>query len=422
MIRLRRGIEEVYKTIGYQKKEDEAEYIYSPYLLFLDVPEGKVIYNTLTREVVLSQDTEEERDYLISRWYMLPEWFQPKALVKMFWQSYDATHPRRRYGPIQLYTILPTTKCNAHCPYCFECRQKKRSMNTKTAKDTVEFIKKHSAQRFHIKWFGGEPLCNTKAMDIIANSLSEKDWASSIITNGYLIDKYADKLKLWRLKWAQITFDGTEDTYNRVKNIKGAESAFLNVLNNIDILLENDVDVTVRLNLSTDNADELSELIDLLKERFGKSIHINVAALYEGEGETPLSLSDEQKKSVLSEQMKLYRKLFDDGLYSPAFPGLKRTHCMADNGRSCVILPDGNLSLCEHHTDDEIYSNIYGAENNKEILLSWQKRTPETEECSFCPLYPQCILLKNCPVEKCDRELKEFKAKLAMERLYKNKK
>ena len=79
MIRLRRGIEEVYKTIGYQKKEDEEEYIYSPYLLFLDVPEGKVIYNTLTREAVLSQDTEEERDYLISRWYMLPEWFQPKS-------------------------------------------------------------------------------------------------------------------------------------------------------------------------------------------------------------------------------------------------------------------------------------------------------------------------------------------------------
>lgn len=415
MIRLHKGIEEIFKTVGYQAQDDGTEYVYSPYLLFWDAPDGKVIYNTFTREVVLSQNYDSERDYLISRWFLLPKDFQPKALVKMFWQSYNTRYPRRRYGPIQLYTILPTTECNAHCPYCYECRAQKKTMTQETAKDVVEYIKSHSAQKFHIKWFGGEPLCNAKAMDIIANGLADENWESSIITNGYLIDKHADKLGLWRLKRAQITIDGLEATYNNVKGIKGAESAFLRVLDNIEILLDNGVSVSVRLNLSADNADELSELVDLLHERYRTGIQVNVAALYEGEGETPLKLSKKQRGAILASEMELYRKLFDLRLYKPSFPGLMRTHCMADNGRSCVILPDGNLSLCEHHTDDEIYSNIYGAANNKEILLSWQKRKRDEPECAECPLYPQCISLKKCPVTRCERELKCFKAMLIME-------
>ena len=291
-------------------------------------------------------------------------------------------------------------------------------MTPETALDVVEYIKARSATRFHIKWFGGEPLCNTPAMDTISTGLSDNDWSSSIITNGYLIDRCVDKLSLWRLERAQITLDGMEDTYNMVKGIKGAGSAFLRVLNNIEILLKNKVSVTIRLNLSTDNADELSELIDLLYARFGTAIRVNVAALYDGQGEDPIVLSEAQKKAVLNRQMDLYRKLYEKGLYSPGFQGIMRTHCMADNGRSCVVLPDGNLSLCEHHTDDEFYSNIYGAAHDKEVLLSWQKRNPEKEDCAGCPVYPQCISLKKCPVERCDRELKEFKAKIAMERIY----
>ena len=76
----------------------------------------------------------------------------------------------------------------------------------------------------NITWFGGEPLLNVEIINYICEKLVENNikFISSIITNGYLFN---DKLVTmaghkWNLSHAQISLDGTEPEYNRIKNYK----------------------------------------------------------------------------------------------------------------------------------------------------------------------------------------------------------
>lgn len=68
----------------------------------------------------------------------------------------------------------------------------------------------------------------------------------------------------------QITLDGLEDTYNRVKAYvrKDDQSPFYVILGNIEVLLQQGIHVKIRMNLDEYNVDELFALADLLLERF----------------------------------------------------------------------------------------------------------------------------------------------------------
>ena len=82
-------------------------------------------------------------------------------------------------------------------------------------------------------------------------------------------------------------------------------------------------------------------------------------------------------------------------------------HCMADDRKSVVITPEGNLTVCEHHIDDEIIGNIYDSELNQDILNNWSEQY-YIDECNTCKLYPKCTLLKKCISMKCTEEYRNY--------------
>ena len=91
------------------------------------------------------------------------------------------------------FIIFTTTKCNAHCTYCYEEGIMAMTMIRKTAEDVAEYIMSHSNRdnEVRIRWFGGEPLMNTEAIRTIADRLNEEgvDFTSEIFTNGDLLPK-----------------------------------------------------------------------------------------------------------------------------------------------------------------------------------------------------------------------------------------
>lgn len=98
-------------------------------------------------------------------------------------------------------------------------------------------------------------------IDQICSELREKGipFSSTMISNGYLFD--ADMISRakaeWKLTFVQITLDGTEETYNRVKAYVGVkDNPFRRVINNINELLRSDIDVSIRLNVDRYNADD----------------------------------------------------------------------------------------------------------------------------------------------------------------------
>jgi hypothetical protein len=122
-------------------------------------------------------------------------------------------------------------------------------MSLETADAAADFIRRRSkGQPVRIEWFGGEPLYNLPVIDRICERLDESgvDFFSIIITNGYLFDDamVQKAVKLWKLKAAQITLDGTEAVYNRTKAfIYPGVNAYQTVKANIGRLLDAGINV-----------------------------------------------------------------------------------------------------------------------------------------------------------------------------------
>lgn len=208
---------------------------------------------------------------------------------------------------VDSFVILPTTACNARCFYCYEAGAWVINMDCDTAEATADYIINVSnGKDVTLQWFGGEPLCNTGAINRITDRLAENGIAykSTMTTNGYLFDGALIKTAVdkWKLKSVQITLDGLAETYNKVKSFKnGDENAFDRVINNINLVTEAGINVKIRLSMDFHNSEELFALAEYLKKQL-KNIHkvcLYVTPLYENVGFEKTSHNAGERKNYL---------------------------------------------------------------------------------------------------------------------------
>ena len=215
----------VEQIVGRQKRTDGQSYRLMTYVVQQPVDDGVLLYNTLTCSLVLLTPDEAAditaQQELIDRWFLVPQEHDDQKLCRQVRQMAALLKPAAK--AITGYTILTTTGCNARCFYCYEKGTKPVTMTAETVDKVVRYIVKHRGdEKVKISWFGGEPLVNAKVIDQICTELREQGvpFRSTMISNGYLFD--ADKVQrakdLWQLRSVQITLDGTEQTYNRVKD------------------------------------------------------------------------------------------------------------------------------------------------------------------------------------------------------------
>ena len=395
-----------------------------------EIEEGKLLFNSLTKELLLLEDGEYPIEYLFNHRFLVPIEHDDIKFVDEIRNLTKMLFPIRG---INSYTILTTTDCNARCFYCYEKGIEKISMDKSTALDVVDYIIAHKEKDkdVHLAWFGGEPLYNIDAINIITNKLKEKgiNYTSSMISNGYLMDEETSKVakENWNLKRIQITLDGTHDIYNRRKAYIYSDDAFNRVINNIHHLLDREIRVTIRLNLDDRNYEDLKELIYYLTKEFNGNKYLNVYShlifqTYWDNSEGRIKeLYDKQNKIseyIYANKLARIKKLEDKP---------KINHCMADSGKSVVILPDGKLHMCEHINENETFGTIYDDKGYKEAHKLWCERYPIIEECKNCKLYATCIKLKHCPnaKETCleiERQIKINDIYKSMQKEYKNSK
>ena len=236
-------------------------------------------------------------------------------------------------------------------------------------------------------------------------------------SNGFLLD--AETVKeahdLWNLKNVQITIDGTEQTYNRVKAFiyKGV-NAYETVMQNIGHLLAADIAVSIRMNIDMHNADDLERLAEELHERFKDDKHLSayLHLLFEDNAKRVGACNDD-KRRLLMEKMRLIEdKLEGWGLFRchTYEPMIKTGYCMADNDGSVVIQPDGYITKCEHYTDSHHVGHISQAKQDAEKIAYFkEKGTMVKEFCRKCVKYPDCMFLLSCPnFEECYPEMPQL--------------
>lgn len=379
------------------------------YCVEQSVETGWLIYNTVTRGMLFLTEKEWqnrfEEEYLKNQWFVVSKECKEKEYADLVRWTIETRQKKTK--TISGYTIFPTTDCNARCFYCFELGRNRVPMNKETAEKTAYYIKNHCGEKkVSIRWFGGEPLYNREAIETICKILKQEnvEFQSSAVSNGYLFDEETIETAVrdWNLKNVQITLDGTEETYNKVKAFvyKGV-NPYRTVMENIGHLLDAGVKIQIRLNMDLYNAEDLMKLVEELAERFGgrKGIHAYAHHIFKGNEAMADSHTKEEWAERTRAMIRLEDKIRECGLESKAgiSKSIKLNHCMADSGRSVTILPDGHIGLCEHFSEEEFIGHIDQEGFDEEVVKSWKERMPELPECAECVLYSECIQLKKCP-------------------------
>ena len=399
------------------RRPNPEQAVYRPmkYLLRTQVEDGTLLYNVVTSETVLLDEKEAElfdslpaaysagMDELIARHFIVKEGFQEQKSVQQLRTILKKLEtPKRVSG----FTILPTTECNARCYYCFESDHPRCTMTDQRAADTVAYIAdKCKGEPVQITWFGGEPLVGAKSISRICAGLQERGikYSSSIVSNAYLFDENLIRTAKddWHVKLVQITLDGTEEVYNETKAyIQPKDNPYQRVLRNIDALLDHEIAVNIRLNVTAKNAEDLSSLIDELDVRFGgrKGFTGYAHAVYEDVGFNPISYDDSMRGWVDAQTIALDNKLREKKLLGSLskLPVLHALHCMSDNDSARMIYPDGTIGKCENKSSRDGVGDIYRDITDESMVIRY-KETVLIPACDNCPLFPNCVNLAVCP-------------------------
>ncbi|MBQ9393048.1 MAG: radical SAM protein [Oscillospiraceae bacterium] len=396
----------VQNICGVQPYRPERSYRPTAYCVTTSCPEGTLLYHTLTGELLLLEGQERPEEHVAAlaaaRFCVPAEQDEAKYLADVR-RIAALLQPA---GAVTSFTILTTTACNARCAYCYESGFTPLTMSAATAAETAAYIARVSGgAKVRLRWFGGEPLCNRAAITAICRELTDRSisFTSQMTSNGFLLDAQTlgEAVSLWKLQQVQITLDGTEERYNRIKSyVQGGASPYRRVMEHIDMALRSGVHVRLRLNMDRNNADDLAQLLEELGARFAgrEGLGVYPALLNNTTGCVAEFASEEQALERL-EALRRRAAALGFARVRPLRRELRLQQCMADHDGSVVVLPDGRLLRCEHIDEGQVYGSIRDGVTDPARLAAW-KETVRQSECDGCALDPLCRRLKNCPFSR----------------------
>lgn len=170
-------------------------------------------------------------------------------------------------------TIAPTMDCNFSCPYCFEGEKKLEYMDKGTERSILNHVEHFTSRtpdmNITASWFGGEPTLALETIYRLSGGIMEiaerngASYSASIVTNGYLLDgKAAEELSKHCVESMQITIDGHPELHNKRRPLKNGEGTFDTIIKNIKEALEFIKDISIRVNIDSENINEFPKLLD----------------------------------------------------------------------------------------------------------------------------------------------------------------
>lgn len=372
--------------------EEGLDYEVSRYV----IREGDAWYNCMTDEAVLVEDPETEREELIRRWFLTPKDLDLSSIVHLIRQRRLVAASGPGQNTKNNFVIFTTTGCNAHCEYCFEKGYKVLTMSRETASKVADYIigSMPPGGKIKVKWFGGEPLVNKEAINIISGKLNDNNvnFVSELLTNGDLLGNCTDEeLRSWHVESCQFTVDDVGEEYDRIKGLpKGAYDRMKESLVRLAGL---NIGIPLRLHYDPEKgAERCYRVIDDLKGYKGVRFYVRI--IYGSETEEDYDRLMEIENYIMQNNQRRF-----------SFVKFGSTnHCMADSRRIACITPTGELTPCEHYAYGEhLYGSVFSGKTDGERLRKWKVREKYGKaECKECVLYPTCRKLVMCPAEgKC---------------------
>lgn len=310
---------------------------------------------------------------------------------------------------IYRYNILTTTGCNARCFYCFEDGVEIKTMSPRTAEQVATYIYNNSLndEMIELRWFGGEPLVNYKAIDIICSNLRKKGqlFYSTISTNGTLIGlpHIYNSLKKWNFKQVRLSFDGLKEEHNRRKNYLSIHDAYTVTLENVDKLIAIGIETSIRLTFDENNLNDICKVAEVLIKKYkgNKLVKVYSRCIFEKLTTIAANNNLAQVKKLVEFKEFIDSLLFKNGLYDETKwqpIGYQPSFCAANNPNAVVIDPIGRLTSCETITPNtQFWGDITNGVTDDNEKNRWIEITPIKKKCKTCHFLPSCTTFSLCP-------------------------
>ena len=162
-------VSNVLKILGEPKAAPDG-WRWTSHVVFQEVEDGTLAFNTLTRELALLSPEEfgspDECLELRERWFRVPASIDDKSSADLVRLVLESLHQRPEH--VTTYHVFTTMDCNARCFYCYEKGRARPTMSVGTAHKTADYIVRHcGGNKVRLAWFGGEPLYNAQVIDLI---------------------------------------------------------------------------------------------------------------------------------------------------------------------------------------------------------------------------------------------------------------
>lgn len=302
--------------------------------------------------------------------------------------------------------INPTMSCNFSCWYCYESHIIGSKINENNLIKIYKLIdniilNNKNLTSFDLSFFGGEPLMyySKTTLHIIDYYRSKYrnaniNFTISFTSNGYLL---SDKILKHLIhgneyKHFQITLDGNEQEHNKIRVSKKENGSYKKILNSISLLLENKIDVLVRINYTSKNLYSLNDIINDFKNLSVESknhLRISFHRVWQ-DNDNNMSVAKSIKK--IKESYKKQNLSITDN--ESVLDNLKNP-CYADKKNELVVNFNGDIYKCTARDFNQ--ENKYGTLNEKgevdwiqEKLTEWENIKIQSKACQSCRILPLC--------------------------------
>ncbi|MCL2150745.1 MAG: radical SAM protein [Coriobacteriia bacterium] len=294
-----------------------------------------------------------------------------------------------------LLVLWPTGRCNLECRYCYAAGVSSQDMDLATACQAIDRME----GPLSIQFAGGEPLLNIGLVEAACAYAAARhdDVLFSIQTNGSLIDRQAiEVIKRYRIAIG-VSLDGRPETNEHLRGDT------FEVIKGINSLYAAGLAININAVVSNYNALRLTELVDMavffgnvngigldllrasglgagpqasLKQAAGDDLRQGLIHLYAYARQINAGLA----QKVIIREFEKARILWQAKQPPPAY-------CYAAQGRSFVVLPNGDCYPCGSLAHDRGYfmGNIHDSFQALAIACDRPEGCSSCEYGGFCP-------------------------------------
>lgn len=344
--------------------------------------------------------------YLVDRGFLVADGVNE---YRQFQVRFGAEH----FGTNALELILmPSEDCNFRCKYCYEdfLRGTMRPEVRLGIRNLVEKRAKY-LDRLSVSWFGGEPLYGWEAIEELGPFFREVAdrreiaFHSHMTTNGYLLTPdVAERLLSWGVTSYQITLDGAAEDHDRSRPGRDGSGTFEQIYANLRSLARRPTQfsITLRVNISRDNAPGIHELLDRLQMDLGTDprFHLSFQPIsrWGGKDDDQLNVCGAEEGSrLMSDLLSAAKKR---GLNLPQITHINRLGsniCYAARPYNYLIGAAGQVMKCTILLDKDPTNVVGQITSEGDLILDHDRFATWTEpvferdtQCQKCLFLPTC--------------------------------